>query len=90
MAVTMLLASVGWAEAQSTCSTTAAVWKCWERTLTVTPGGGVDPYRTLKLKVTFTKLSQPNLTTYVFWDGGTTYKLRTACPTEPDWVLILP
>jgi hypothetical protein len=82
---TVLLASVGRAEAQSTCSITAAVWKCWERTLTVTPGGGVDPYRTLKLKVTFTKLGQPNLTTYVFWDGGTTYKLRTAFPTSGTW-----
>ena len=80
----LLLTAADHANAQ-TCSTTAAAWKCWERTLTVTPGPGVDPYRTLKLKVTFSQLGQANLTTYVFWDGGSTYKIRMAFPAVGTW-----
>ncbi|HXO19684.1 MAG TPA: DUF4038 domain-containing protein [Thermoanaerobaculia bacterium] len=79
-----LLPAMNRAEAQS-CSPSAVVWNCWEGTLAVTLGPNVDPYRDLKLKVTFSQLGQSSFTSYVFWDGGSTYKFRTAFPASGTW-----
>lgn len=80
-----LLGSASAAEAQtSLCSTTAQVWKCWEGSLTAVQSY-TNAYRDVKLKVTFTKLGQANLTTYAFWDGGSTFKFRTAFPASGTW-----
>jgi Protein of unknown function (DUF4038)/Domain of unknown function (DUF5060)/Putative collagen-binding domain of a collagenase len=72
--------------AQALCSTTAYSWQCWEGKVDATAGTlTTNPYRDVKLKVTFTKSGQPSLTTYAFWDGGTTFKFRMAFPDIGTW-----
>jgi hypothetical protein len=72
--------------AQALCSATASVWQCWEGTVEAKAGTlTANPYRDVRLKVTFTKPGQPALTTYAFWDGGTTFRFRTAFPDIGTW-----
>jgi hypothetical protein len=72
--------------AMALCSTTAYLWQCWEGSRNANVGTlTANPYRDVKLKVTFTKLGQPTLTTYAFWDGGTAFKFRMAFPDIGTW-----
>ncbi len=73
-------------EAHAACTTggPVALWRCWERSLTSSQGF-TNAYRDVKLRVTFTKLGQPNRTTYAFWDGGSTFKFRMAFPVVGTW-----
>lgn len=69
--------------------TTVENWERWEQTLTTTrnyPLSNGNPYRDLILKVTYTPVSgfdspscQP-FKGYGFWDGGNTFKIRSAFP----------
>lgn len=67
------------------CSTSAQTWSCWETTLPLTNVTCSNLYRDVKVKATFTKLGQPTLTTYAFWDGGNALKVRTAFPASGSW-----
>jgi uncharacterized protein DUF5060 len=68
------------------CSTTPYLWECWEGSVNANAGTlTANPYRDIKLKLTFTKLGQPTLTTYAFWDGGVTFKFRMAFPDIGTW-----
>jgi Protein of unknown function (DUF4038)/Putative collagen-binding domain of a collagenase len=64
-------------------------WARWEQTLTTTRDyhlNNGNPYRTLLLRVTYTPLSCSGspwcqiFTGYGFWDGGRTFKIRSAFP----------
>lgn len=69
--------------------TTVENWERWEQTLTTTRNyhlNNGNPYRDLILKVTYTPIScsgSPSCQTftgYGFWDGGNTFKIRSAFP----------
>ncbi|HKI03946.1 MAG TPA: DUF4038 domain-containing protein [Thermoanaerobaculia bacterium] len=85
-ALALAAASVAAPSAAALCSPTAHYWRCWEGSINATAGTlTANPYRDVKLKVTFQKLGQPTLTTYAFWDGGNTFKFRMALPDIGTW-----
>lgn len=70
--------------ASALCSSTAQAWQCWEGSSTsnVSYANG---YRDVKLKVTYTKLGQPNLVSYAFWEGAGVFRFRMAFPASGTW-----
>lgn len=85
-ALALAAASVAAPCAEALCSATAYYWQCWEGSVNASAGTlTANPYRDVKLKVTFQKLGQPTLTTYAFWDGGNTFKFRMAFPDIGTW-----
>lgn len=60
-----------------------ATWERWETSLTASKSY-TNPYADTTVAVTFTQGST-SFSTYAFWDGGSTWRIRCAFPTSGTW-----
>lgn len=63
---------------------TAVSWTRWEQTLT-SDRDHANPYRDVTLQVTFAGPDGQSFSGYGFWDGGRTFRVRTAFPAPGKW-----
>jgi len=62
----------------------ARTWQRWEHALTSTRSYG-NPYADVTLRVRYTGPGGRTLRAYGFWDGGDTFRIRSAFPTPGTW-----
>jgi hypothetical protein len=65
-------------------TTTASQHTRWEMTLNSTTKYA-NPFRDVTVRVQYTKAGSPPLTSYGFWDGGSTFKVRQVFPDTGTW-----
>lgn len=62
----------------------ARVWQRWEHTLTA-EGQYANPYADVVVRVTYTGPNGASISSYGFWDGGSTFRIRCAFPSAGEW-----
>lgn len=62
----------------------ATTWTRWEQSLTST-SHYANPYREVTLTVRFTNSTGVSLSSYGYWDGGDTFKVRFMFPRKGTW-----
>lgn len=78
----IFLAVAPWAAAQS--ASNATVWTRWEASMTSSKSYA-NPYADVTVSVRYTGPGGQSFSSYGFWDGGSTWRIRSAFPATGTW-----
>jgi len=79
--VVLVLASGAWAAESS-----VPAWTRWEQTLT-SSRQYANPFADVTVSVEYRGPNGATLSTFGFWEGGTTFKMRAMFPTPGRWTI---